>query len=323
MVRRSVYDWLLEPDEPSIRFRTLRDLENRASDDPELRESQAQIPNRGWAADILRERGSSGCWVAEGSLYRPKYISTNWKLLVLADLGLTRSNPAVRTSADLWIERFSTPDGGFGTDGASQGHLCLVGNTARAAIQFGYENDPRVRRAMQWLVEHAHHLGGWSCWGAGRNLDSWEGLSAFAVYPRSKWTRGMHSAVENGAEFFLERELHQQGARYPPWYRTHYPTHYYYDLLVGLDLMTALGFADDRRLRFALRWLRERRRPDGRWNLDALHPDVQGPVARWFRDHPSQRPIPFGLEPVGKPSKAVTFLALRILERAHSAGAKV
>ena len=61
----------------------------------------------------------------------------------------------------------------------------------------------------------------------------------------------MKSAVEKGAEYFLERELHIQGDRYEPWYRFHYPVHYYYDMLVGLDFMTALGYADDRRMEFA------------------------------------------------------------------------
>jgi hypothetical protein len=189
---------------------------------------------------------------------------------------------------------------------------------ARALIRFGYEDDPRVRRTLEWLVEIANPKGGWSCVVLGRNLDSWEALSAFAVYPRSKWTAGMKSCVEKGAEFYLERELHRQGSRYAPWYRFHYPAHYYYDLLVGLDFMTALGYASDPRLRFALRILRNKQRSDGRWILDALHPDVEGSVGRWYRKHPKQRPIPWGLETPGKPSKMITFNALQVLARVEA-----
>ena len=104
-------------------------------------------------------------------------------------------------------------------------------------------------------------LGGWSCWGTGRNLDSWEALSAFAVYPREKWTKEMKEAVEKGAEFFLERELYKQGEHYEPWYRFHYPVHYYYDLLVGLDFMTALGYGQDKRLGHALNVLKKKKYP--------------------------------------------------------------
>jgi hypothetical protein len=123
----------------------------------------------------------------------------------------------------------------------------------------------------------------------------------------------MRECVEKGAEYFLSRELHHQGTRYAPWYRTHYPVHYYYDLLVGLDFMTALGYGGDPRMRYATEWLRSRRRPDGVWNLDAVHPDVGSAMRRYYRDHPSDRPIPFALETVGRPSKMVTLTAMKVL----------
>jgi len=122
----------------------------------------------------------------------------------------------------------------------------------------------------------------------------------------------MRRCVEKGAEYFLSRELHRQGARYAPWYRTHYPVHYYYDLLVGLDFMTRLGYTSDPRLDYATSWLESRRRRDGAWNLDAVHPDVGPAMRRWLAAHPSQRPIPFALETVGRPSKVVTLTALNV-----------
>ncbi len=298
-----------------MRYLALRDLAGRPESDSEVREARRAIPTRGWAAEILADRQPGGWWVDPKRLYVPKYISTNWKLLVLSDLGLDRSHPAIAESCELWIRRFRTRDGGFSGSGGAHGHLCLVGNTARALIRFGYEEHPAVKSALDWLVRAASPLGGWSCWGSGRNLDSWEGLSAFAAYPRSRWTAAMKDRVEKGAEFFLERELHRQGPRYAPWFRFHYPVHYYYDLLVGLDLLTSLGYRDDRRLRFALGVLRRKRRSDGRWLLDAVHPDVEGPTAEWFRRHPRQAPIPFGLETPQRPSKMITFLAERVLRR--------
>jgi hypothetical protein len=310
-----VLDWLLEEDQPSIRYLTLTQLLGRKETDSGVREAKARIPSVGWAAEILAGRNPAGWWVDGTRLYVPKYLSTNWMLLILSDLGVDRTLPAIRTSSDLWIRRFTTPDGSFGLEGGSQGHLCIAGNTARALIRFGYEDHPAVRRALTWLVRNASPLGGWSCFGSGRNLDSWEGLSAFASYPRRKWTSAMTSCVEKGAEFFLERELYRQGGHYEPWYRFHYPVHYYYDLLVGLDLLTSLGYADDPRLRTALSVLKGKRRHDGRWNLDALHPDLEGGTAEWYRAHPHRAPTPFGLETPGKPSKMITLRALTVLSR--------
>ena len=311
--------WLLEEDQPAVRYRALRDLAGKAVGDPEVVEAKEAIPRRGWAADILAKRDPAGWWVRAEKFYTPKYLSTNWMLLVLADLGLAKADPRIRKSADEWIRRFAASDGGFGIDSTKWSHLCTVGNTARALVQFGYADHPAVRKAFQWMEKNRSHLGGWSCFGSGRNLDSWEPMSAFAVYPRSKWTSGMQGAVEAGAEFFLQRELHKQGDHYEPWYRFHYPVHYYYDLLVGLDFMTALGYGADPRLGHALSVLRKKRRPDGRWNLDAVHPDVEGTMAEWFAKHPRDRPTPFALEKVGEPSKLITLRAMRVLRRVDEA----
>lgn len=143
-------------------------------------------------------------------------------LLILSDLGVTKEEPKVENACQRWMDLFGTKDGGFSAFSKREGHLCITGNTARALVKFGYADHPRVTRAFRWFVENQSPLGGWSCWNfggrhSGRNLDSWEPLSAFAVYPRQKWTGSMKLAAERGAEFFLERELHKQGDRYEPW----------------------------------------------------------------------------------------------------------
>lgn len=314
---RDALEWLLDEDQPSIRYRALMQLLGKPEDDAEVRASRDEITARGWAADILANQDPKGWWVDGERLYLPKYLSSNWMLLVLADLGVTKEDPRTRKACDLWIKRFAKEDGGFGMDNSSRSHLCVVGNTARALVQFGYADHPKVKSAFEWLVKNADKKGGWSCFGSGRNLDSWEPLSAFAVYPREKWTEGMKRVVEQGAEFFLQRELHRQGDRYEPWYRTHYPNHYYYDLLVGLDVLTALGYTDDPRLKFGVTWLKKKRRADGRWNLDAVHPDVEGSMLEWVRKHPKYY-TPFALETVGEPSKMITLRALQVLKRLDS-----
>lgn len=308
-------DWLLGEDQPAIRYLALTQVLGKAEDDPEVQSAKGAIAKRGWAADLLARQDRAGWWVSGESLYQPKYLSTNWMLLILADLGLTQEDPRIHKACDLWIRRFAGEDGGFAIDGAKRSHLCTTGNLARALVRFGYADHPKVRSAFEWMVRNANHLGGWSCFGSGRNLDSWEPMSAFVAYPREKWTAGMHRCVELAAEFFLQRELHKQGERYEPWYRFHYPVHYYYDVLVGLDFMTALGYGDDPRLKFAVALLNEKRRSDGRWNLDAAHPDLEGGVADWYRKHPKQAPTPFALEKVGEPSQMVTVTALRVLRR--------
>ncbi len=309
-------EWLLEETEPSVRYLALTQLLGKTEKDPEVKAAKASIgKNEGWAAQILAKQKPGGWWVHQENLYRPKYLSTNWMLLILSDLGMTKGDPRIGRAAELWRDRFSKPDGGFGSDGASRSHLCIAGNTARGLIKFGYAEDPKVKSALEWLVKEQSSNGGWSCYGSGGNLDSWEGMSAFAALPKQQWTKGIKSAVEKGAEFYLRKSMDQQGARYEPWYRFHYPVHYYYDLLVGLDFMTALGYGGDKRLAGAVALLKEKRGPDGRWDLDRVHPDVEGAMSEWYSKHVNQAPTPFALEKPGRRSKMVTLRAMTVLRR--------
>lgn len=314
-------EWLLQEDQPAVRFRALTELLGRPLTDPAVRAARSDIVRRGWVAEILASRDAAGGWHDAVTQYRPKYTSTHWRMLVLSELGVTRESPGIAAACERWMNGFRAKDGGLGGNSAGTPHYCVGANMARALVRFGYVDDPRVARTFQWLTEIADPKGGWSCFGTGRNLDSWEALSAFAAYPRDHWTPEMTRCVGRAVEFFLQRELHRQGERYEPWYRTHYPTHYYYDLLVGLDCVTALGYESDPRLAFALEWLRAKRRRDGRWNLDAVHPDVDGAIAKWLAAHPKDRPTPWGLERPGRPSRMVTLTARNVLARTHAATA--
>ena len=317
----SVINWLLEENQPSVRYLTLTELLERPEKDSDVKSARKNITSVGWAKEILDKQLPSGCWVHEKHLFNPTFHATFWMLLILSDLGLTKQEPGVAKASELWMERYATKDGGFSYSGKAGGHLCVTGNSARALVKLGYVDYPKVRSSFEWLVENQADKGGWSCWNfgkkrTGRTLDSWEPLSAFAVYPRQKWTRCMKLACEKGAEFFLERELHKQGARWEPWYRFHYPVHYYYDLLVGLDFMTALGYSNDKRLEYAISLLKEKRRKDGRWILDANRPEESPDLVAFRKQHPNSKDLtPFVLEKPGEPSKMITLIAMRVLSR--------
>ncbi len=317
----TVVDWLLEPSQPSVRYLTLTRLLGRRESDSQLRRARSAIAMTGWVPELLRRRHPEGWWGHTRHWLEPRFTGTHWNMLALADLGASRDIPEVETSAEYWMGNSPLQGGGVGGFGKGKGHHCYTANMARALIRMGYEDDPRVRKTMEWLVETAHPKGGWSCRYAkngpaeSRTLDAWEGLAAFAEYPRSKWTADMHECVDRAAEFYLERELHRQGERYEPWYRFHWPNHYYYDLLVGADCLTALGHAGDPRLRFALDLVRSKRRADGRWNHDADQTDPDPESAKWFAANPGKRPVPLTIEAPGKPSKMVTLRSLLVLSR--------
>jgi hypothetical protein len=318
-----VVEWLLEESQPAVRCRTLLDLLDRKESDAEVRLARSKIARVGWARDQLRLQGPKGFWEAHDPrnvkewidfLYFPVFRATNWRALVLSDLGLDATNPKIKKIADLLFEyklRLSSPFNFFHEE------MCISANTARMLTRFGYADDPRVRKLYDWLIEDQRKDGGWNCsQGTPGTLDVWEPLAAFASLPKAKRTSKMEESISRGAEFYLERKLFKEGRPYAPWLRLHYPNHYYYDILVGLDVLTQLGFSGDRRLRPALNILADKRQPDGTWLMDRLHPDI-GPD---ITIHPDKEKIkPLIVEEASKPSKWITLKALRVLNRVAQA----
>ena len=319
-----VIDWLLEGDQPAVRYHTLVDLLGRKQDDPEVKAAYSTIARAGWAHDLLRTQKPKGYWEAHeprtvrewvNFLRFPVFGSSIWKGIVLSDLGLTATDPRIRRLADRIFEYMlplSSPLNLFTEE------VCIVGNAARMLTRFGYGDDRRVRKLYDWMIEDQREDGGWNC-AAGEpgTLDCWEALAAFATIPKANRTAAMERAISRGADFYLERKLFEEGRRYVPWFRFHYPTHYYYDVLVGLDVLTRLGYAGDRRLTPALQLLREKRRSDGTWVLDRVHPD-EGPGSGHGAAARKVRPL--ALERAGEPSKWITLTALRVLKRVEDAG---
>ncbi|HEY5539526.1 MAG TPA: hypothetical protein VIL58_08330, partial [Thermoplasmata archaeon] len=136
---RRLRNWLLDEDaDPSVRHRVLREVLDRPADDPEVILTKRQIGRVGWAAQILRLQHPEGQWDTHGTsaneLYRPKYIATNWRLLVLSDLGVNGKHPRIAKAVELFFSRFSGPSGGLGYRGSE---VCFTGNAVRMLARFG------------------------------------------------------------------------------------------------------------------------------------------------------------------------------------------
>jgi hypothetical protein len=308
--------WLAGPNsDPSVRVRFWIDVEGRPPDHPKVREAVRSIGRVGWAASLLELQRPDGHWVTpgttDGELYRPKYIATNWLAIVLADLGMTRADPRIRRTARLLLDRW----GRKGRDLSGRtGEICVTGNAVRTLIRFGYLDHPAVKRSIAWIVRTQKADGGWHCFPSRTGtLDGWEGLAALAEIPEEARDESVQRSIRRGAEFYLRHHLREEGSvPYRPWFRIHYPNHYYYDVLVGLRILTRLGYGSDPRLAPALRWLRNKRRRDGTWALDAVLPDLDPSLAGYQYDEVM---FPILLEPLHEPSQWATVEALSVLRR--------
>ena len=150
--------WLLDPVEPGVRAQVLIHLEERAADDPLVKEAQRESLIRGSIAVILDGLAvpldPSGLWM-------PKYSAPFHRLIALADMCASSDDGRITKVLEAYLKSFAKPDGGFGHRADS--HLCVTGNMVRAATHFGRGDDPRVKRGVEWLLTHQRADGGWNC----------------------------------------------------------------------------------------------------------------------------------------------------------------
>lgn len=338
--------WLLEPDNPSVRYLALRHLLGQPEGDPEVQAVRAAIPASLLVQRIFAKQSWDGYWGDPASPYLPKYKSTYWTLMLLGYLGLNRQDERVQRAVE-YVFRFQQPVGGFaerGEDGARQEYRyvvqkrlargkeppeeeafvadllhqstlsCLTGNVVAALLRLGYADDPRVWRAIDWLVSIQHGDGGWLCpyWKAHiRDKHScFSGaicaLEAFAEIPANQRPPAVRQAAARGAEFLLMHHLyrsdhHDWKVINPHWLTLSFPFFWGYNILRGLWVLTRLDVRDEG-MNDALNVLREKRTPEGKWLLEST------PEGR----------MPANLEKKGQPSKWLTLMALWVLSPVFS-----
>lgn len=236
-------NWLLEKDNPSIRYFTLRDLLRRRENDPELLAAKAAISTSRPVTGILAKQNLSGYWESAIDPYLPKYRSSYWQIMVLGYLGADGYEPRIRKACEN-IFQYQDDEGGFSSYSAQRAseeyetsklkgkslpesetwvsrkvfehqYSCLTGNTAAALIRLGFIGDKRVEKALKWLVRVQNRDGGWLCpyWPAhsrdkhGCFYGTICPLEAFSEVPENSLTSEMKEAVHKGAEFLLMHRL--------------------------------------------------------------------------------------------------------------------
>ena len=142
-------DWLLEPRDPSVRSRALKDLGGIEPDHPEVREAQEAIMESAPVRAILEAQQPEGHWVHREDMYLPKYKATTHSLLILAELGATRT-PAIERGLEHIFE-FQRDSGHFltklpktakGRASVVKDGCCLDANVLFYMAHFGYLDDP-------------------------------------------------------------------------------------------------------------------------------------------------------------------------------------
>jgi len=315
--------WLLEKDNPSVRYFALRHLLDRAAADREVQAARRAIMRSEPVQKILTAQNPEGYWVKPGSGYSPKYQSTAWQILFLAELGADGRNKQMRRSVKYYLEHAQATHGGFSAAqnvAPSLAVHCLNGNMIWALVALGYGSDERVGRAVEWLAgaitgddfQWFYASGtpgpGFRCVANAGKPCAWgavKALRALTNLPLALRSSKVKKATALTVEFLLSRDLSK--ADYPytervsgEWFKLGFPLSYTSDVLEALLALGEAGYARDPRLKNAIELVLSKRNADGRW---ALKHSLNGKM--WT-----------DIEAKGKPSKWITLRALSVLKAA-------
>jgi hypothetical protein len=263
--------WLLEPADPPIRMFTLTDVLGKPSHDEEVKTIREKTRDYGPVQDLKRAQTTGGYWMPEDSCYDPKFSATVWQLMLLAEMGVQRT-PWIESAIERVFRQHLMEDRSFDHE------VCFTGHMLRTLLVLGYGDDPRVRRALEWLPELQLDDGGWNCDYPKYNpshssfMSTIDPLWAYSEIPRFQLTRKLKRSLERGAEFLLEHRVYKSDRDGQPVElrrkrpssddplfttglitRFHFPMYYYYDALHGLRVLTGLGYGDDERISDAVR----------------------------------------------------------------------
>jgi hypothetical protein len=329
--RSTSLQWLLDSNIPNIRYLALRDLCDLAPDNQKLKAARRSAHREGPIAVVLDNMEKEGYWVRPGPGYNPKYRSTVWALILLAQLGASvyedqRIEQGCKYLVDHMAEggQFTTT-----TSGAPSGTVdCLQGNLLWSLMELGYE-DPRLAKAYEWMARtvtgdgvapmeekdapvryYAYKSGRTFACGINNKLPcAWGGVKvmlALGKVPVKERTPLMKKAIQEGVDLFFS--IDPVTARYPTrdgskpnraWWKFGFPIFYVTDLLQLAEAMTTLGYGKDKRLAGTLQLIHDKQNEHGQWLMEY--------------DYPGKTWLDFGEKK--QPNEWVTLRALRVLKR--------
>jgi hypothetical protein len=329
LLNRNSETWLLDGCGPGVCYLALRDLVDLPEQDSKLQEAKASAHSLGPISVILSEMNPAGYWVKPGPGYLPKYRSTVWAIILLAQLGACVDQDERIALACVYILDHTLSTGGkFSINGAPSGTVdCLQGNLCWALLELGC-TDPRLELAVEWMARtvtgeglapntdryasmryYAGKCGpGFAC-GANNTLPcAWGAVKVMLAFSRlpAEWrTSLVEQAIQQGIDFLFS--IDPATATYPSgysenpsrnWWKFGFPVFYVTDLLQLVEAAARLGYGQDPRLANTVSLILEKQDPQGRWPLDYSY------VGKTWSD--------FG--PPKQPNPWVTLRALRALK---------
>lgn len=290
--------WLLQPENPSIRYWTLVEILNRPANDPEVQEARAAIAQQPLVKELFALQHPEGYWGDDET----KPYTAQGAVAALTLLHMLGVSPDEHTTAgcDSFLKFCQHESGGFSmTKNIRSGIFpCTTGEHLPFLVYFGLGDDPRVLGAFAFLMGDMSTDDALDC-GRYQHQDClWGAIAALkglAVLPTDMRLAPYEQVVERLANALLNARYDFEG-EHKRWLTFGVPRAW--DLLSTLKTLATHGYARDPRFLILLERLLNRQDEQGRW--------LCGSVSRtWL------------IEKRNQPSKWITLDALRVL---HYAG---
>lgn len=315
-------DWILGPENPSVRFWALQQLEGKPANHRDVRDAQDAVMATPCVKAILNAQKGEGYWGQYRDMYNPKYTATTHTLLILAELGAKRTPKIEQAIEHVFL--FQRDSGHFladmpktakGKASVVKDGCCLDGNILYYLIHFGYLNDDRTKRLIDFQVDyHSDDVGGWKCraFPIDKNgvypencfMGGAKMLRALAQIPKAQRSSDLDRIIDQEVEVILENGIYRylrnpDGSRKDKagWKRFGFPLFYQSDVLEVLDTLTTLGVKDNRM----------------QDSIDLVEESQQS--GRWLLKNTFNGKMLCVIEEKNKPSKWITLRALRVLLR--------
>ena len=158
-VPAGILTWLLEPENPSVRYRTLTELMGVSKDDPEVLQAKTEIQSSKPVVKIFKKMHPDGYWLHRGVGAGVGYAmssSTHFVLAYLAELGLDGEDERVAQAVERYLELKPSdkpnPTPWEIPPDYRNRQSCLYAYNLRTFILLGYRSDLRVQERVEVLL---------------------------------------------------------------------------------------------------------------------------------------------------------------------------
>lgn len=289
--------WLLEPENPSMRYWALADLLDRPAGDPEVEAARAAIAAQPLVKEIFALQHPGGYWGEDET----KPYTAQGAVAALSLLHMLGVSPDERTTAgcDSFLRFCQNESGGFSLTRTIRSGIfpCTTGEHLPFLVYFGLDDDPRLRASFSFVIADMSTQDALDCGRYAHQDCLWGAIAALnglAVLPADMISAQSQQVVTCLAQALLDAPYDFAG-EHKRWLTFGVPRAW--DLLSALKALAAHGYSGDPRFVPLLRLVLEQQDEQGRWAC--------GSVSRTWP-----------LEKRGQPSKWITLDALRMLKHA-------